>query len=186
MKRCALGLLLALAAGSASAQAYFGAGGGLTYNDVDCRGTLRCDREDTGFKAYGGFMFTPVLGAEVVYFDLGRAAASVPFNGTVAEAEVETTALGLALAFNGLIANNLTGHARLGLANVDSKGTARIPGAFASEMKSSGQAFVGLGLGFHFAPNAALRADYDAVGAKDIGNESYTATLLSVGVGFRF
>lgn len=52
----------ALVAGPASAQMYFGAGGG----------EARTNSSETSWKAYGGYQFTPTWGAEVGYNDLGR------------------------------------------------------------------------------------------------------------------
>lgn len=82
MLLCAAGMALA---GSAGAQAYFGAGAGRSKADLDCSGTTSCDRTDTAFKLFGGYMFTPNWGVEGTYYDQGKAKLTAfdPALGTV-------------------------------------------------------------------------------------------------------
>ncbi len=63
-------------AGAAQAQVYAGASIGLSRLDVDCGHTSSCDRYGNAYKLFAGYMHTPYLGAEAVYYDQGRARVS--------------------------------------------------------------------------------------------------------------
>ncbi len=66
---------------AASAQGYLGTSIGQSDFDLDCTGLTSCDTKDTGWKVFGGHMFTPNLGIEGAYVDFGKAtgtASSIP------------------------------------------------------------------------------------------------------------
>ena len=75
MKRLINALVLTawLAAGAAVAQVgpYVGASVGQSNYSIDCSGS--CDKTDIGWKLFGGYMFTPYLGAEIDYGWYGTA-----------------------------------------------------------------------------------------------------------------
>jgi len=60
-------------AGAAHAQVYAGASLGLSRLNLQCGGTTRCERVGNTYKLFAGYMRTPYLGVEGVYFDQGRA-----------------------------------------------------------------------------------------------------------------
>ena len=71
----AAGAALASTAASAQtdAQAYVGGGVGQSRADVDCTGSTVCDKTDTAFKIFGGYMFTKNFGLEGAYYNQGKA-----------------------------------------------------------------------------------------------------------------
>lgn len=92
MKRTLIAVaLLAASAGFSVAQAQGYAAASIRQSDfkVDCDPGLTCDLKDTGYKVFGGFMFTPNFGVEGAYLDLGKATAS----GSVTVVNGTTTAI---------------------------------------------------------------------------------------------
>lgn len=61
---------------AAQAQVYAGASIGLSRIDIDCSRTSSCDRYGSAYKLFAGYMHTPYLGTEAVYYDQGRARVS--------------------------------------------------------------------------------------------------------------
>lgn len=85
--------------GQVLAQAYIGAGAGLTASDLcnDIAGPgVNCDDEDTGLKLFGGYKFTPNFAAEAAWVDLGEVSASGPGGSATVEADgFQVAALGM-------------------------------------------------------------------------------------------
>jgi OOP family OmpA-OmpF porin len=83
MKRLLTASVLAasLASGAAFAQVgpYVGASVGQSNYSINCSGT--CDKTDIGFKIFGGYMFTPYLGAELDYGWYGTAKINTTYQG---------------------------------------------------------------------------------------------------------
>ena len=122
MKKIVLASLMALAVGGASAQAYVGGSIGMTHLESDCTGTSACDSDDTGYKVYAGYTFTPNLAVEVGYANFGKASAVVslaPFGNV--QGDIKSTAPFLVGVYRGDFTPALAGVARLGIANVDTK-----------------------------------------------------------------
>ena len=89
MKRLLTASLIAaaFASGAAFAQSpgvgpYVGASIGLSDYDWSGGCAGECDKTDIGFKVYGGYMFTPYIGAEVGYGAFGKAKIGVPVGST--------------------------------------------------------------------------------------------------------
>jgi len=83
MKRLLTASVLAasLASGAAFAQVgpYVGASIGQSNYSIDCSGT--CDKTDIAGKIFGGYMFTPYIGAELDYGWFGKAKINTTFQG---------------------------------------------------------------------------------------------------------
>lgn len=102
MKHLALlaGMALFAASGAASSQAYFGAAVGNAKIKNGCQGapsSASCDDKDSGWKFVVGHRFTPHLGVEIAYSELGAPAAHASGFGPVQNAELtalELTAIG--------------------------------------------------------------------------------------------
>src|SRR5512145_1131960 len=84
MKRLVSASILAasLVGGAAFAQSpgvgpYVGASIGMSDYDWSAGCVGECDKTDIGFKLYGGYMFTPYIGAEVGYGAFGKAKVGV-------------------------------------------------------------------------------------------------------------
>lgn len=63
----AVAMLCALASRGALAQAYVGARFGATHVDIDCTGTIRCDKNGTGSEVFGGYRLAPWVSVELGY-----------------------------------------------------------------------------------------------------------------------
>jgi OOP family OmpA-OmpF porin len=60
-------------AGTAHAQVYAGGSLGLSRLTQDCTGAPFCDRSGSAYKLFAGYMHTPYLGVEAVFYDQGKA-----------------------------------------------------------------------------------------------------------------
>ena len=70
----ALAAVSSLAGASAFAETgYIGGAVGQSHFNADCSGTTDCKTNDTGYKLFGGYKFSPNLAGEVNYFDFGKA-----------------------------------------------------------------------------------------------------------------
>lgn len=178
MKKIVLAALVATAAGGAFAQTYLGATVGATHLNADCTGTSSCDNDDTGYKLYGGYKFTPNFAAEAGYISFGKAKATVGASNL----EIETHAILLALAARGDFMPNLSGVARLGIANVDTKATVAGVGS-TSETKA--KAYFGLGLEYAFTKNLKGVVDADFTDSEVAGSTG-AVRMLSIGAQYNF
>ena len=78
-------LTLSMASLGVQAQGFAGIGVGQSRADIDCTGTLTCDRNDTAWKLYGGYMFHPNFGGQAEVYRQGRAKFSAALgDGSVA------------------------------------------------------------------------------------------------------
>ena|SRR5262245_15877025 len=178
---------LALAATSAGAQSvYFGAAGGATRTNADCTGTLSCDNNDTGWKAYAGYNINPMFGVEVVGYDMGtpRAVVSLPGFGLI-DGKLNTTGYALAGVINVPLGRTVDLMGRLGIGSNKLKISVSSGGVSGSDSESSTQALWGIGLGFRLTPNLSLRTEIDGTSATYFG-ERFDSTLFSVGLSVRF
>lgn len=182
LKRVLAGSLI-FAAGSlfnaAFAQGYIGASIGQSELKEDCVGTITCDLKDTGFKLFGGYMFTPNFGAEAAYVDLGKARASVDVPPVVG---VDFKSSGFALYGTAVAPiDNFSVFAKLGIASMKAEATAL--GVSISKTKSD---FAwGVGAGYSFTKNLAARLEYERFRVELEGEKS-DVDLLSLGVSYRF
>jgi outer membrane protein OmpA-like peptidoglycan-associated protein len=99
--------LLAILIGFTAVQAfaaepgfYVGASGGVTTAKLDqdfvvggVRSSIDLDEDETGYKGFVGFQFTPWLGIEGGYGVLGEPSADNSFGGNEAELEIEINSL---------------------------------------------------------------------------------------------
>jgi OOP family OmpA-OmpF porin len=123
---CLTALALAFTGLSAHAQGFAGIGVGQSRADIDCTGTLTCDRTDTAWKLYGGYMFHPNFGGQAEIYRQGRAKFSASLgDGTTATGEFKGEGVGLyglAIARDGIwsvfgkagvLSSRITGAARI-------------------------------------------------------------------------
>jgi OmpA-OmpF porin, OOP family len=188
MKKTLLSLLTvsALALSSAaSAQGYVGLGVGTTNLNADCAGTSSCDKTGTGFKLFGGYKYTPNIAAELVYFDFGKAKATIPDVGGPLNGEIKTSAIGLGAAFMGPFAPEWSGVARLGIARVKGKVSASQGSRSASDSENSTQAYFGLGVGYALSKNASVDLSADFSKSKFSG-ESGNVRMIGIGLTYGF
>jgi len=184
MKRTLMALaLLAACAGFpvAQAQGYLGASAGQSELKEDCDPGLTCDFKDTGFKAFGGYMFTPNLGIEGAYVDLGKAKVSAPG----ASAELKSSGFGVwGVAVLPIDRFSIFGKA--GFAYLDTKLTGSVSGfGSGSESESNANPAFGVGAAFDITKEVAVRVEYERFRVEFQGEKS-NVDLFSAGVVFRF
>lgn len=174
---------------AASAQFYGGASVGISRFSADCSGTSTCDKTDTAFKLMGGYKFTPLVAAEVGYFDFGKSKASL---GSV-NSDLKLNGFGIGAAFHADFASNWTGVARLGVAQMKTKLTGRQGAVSLSESDNNATLYGGLGVGYRLNKQTTIDGAWDFSKAKFNKNffgvpidDSSSVNALSVGVTFSF
>jgi OOP family OmpA-OmpF porin len=178
--------LLATATPSFAQQAYLGASAGPSKIYLDCDGAITCDETDTGFKVYGGYMFTPNIGIELAYADLGSASATALVSGRRVIATLDGSAVSATAVLAAPLSDSFSLFARLGFASVDAKLSGSVAGlGSASDTESNASVAYGIGAAVHVTKNIAVRGEWERYRAKYDGEEA-DVDLFSVGVKFRF
>ena len=151
------------------------------------------DDRDTGYKVFGGYQFTPNLGVEAGYFDLGnfsyraRTSPAGTLNG-----DIRLKGLNLDLVGTLPLAGRLSALARVGVTTVRASdaftatGAVRMPYASASPSERSTGLKAGLGLMYDVTDSLAVRAEVERYRVKDAVGNRGDVDLLSVGLIYRF
>lgn len=169
----ALAVALPMAAAQAQGNADTGPYAGITVGKPDWKadsiGGLSGDSSGTGLKAYGGWRFTPHLGAELSAVRLGR------LSGPAGDAKAN----GYGLDVVGYLpfATDWTAFARAGIAQIKT----RVPGA--SDRNSAPK--FGLGAQYQLGPSTSLRGEWERYRLDAFGSKSNT-DMYSLGVQFAF
>lgn len=175
-----------LASSAVMAQPYVGAGVGPTRIDVDCSGTTTCDKTDSGFKVFGGFRTGSGFAPELVYFDWGKATATlVDTELGTASGEVKATGWGLGVAYFIPFTTQWQGVLRLGVASNKAKGTGTLGGVSGSVSETSTNPYYGLGVGYRINNNLSIDGAMDFSRIKLLGEKADTR-LISIGVTYLF
>lgn len=184
MKRTLIGLaLLAACAGFsvAQAQGYVGASIGQSELKESCDAGVTCDFKDTGYKLFGGYMFSPNFGVEAAWVDLGKATLSVPG----LSAELKSSGFGL-WGTAVLPIDSFSLFAKAGFAYLDTKLTGTVTGlGSGSESESNANFAFGVGAAYDITKNLAVRVEYERFRI-EFQSEKSDVDLLSAGVLFRF
>lgn len=187
MKRLVVAIFLAaISAGPALAQPYIGVSAGQS-DYGDCVGAVSCDSSGTGFKLFGGYMFSPYLGVEASYFDLGKATVDAGFDPVLGNVSGELKANGFA-AYGVAAApiGDFSVFMKAGLASTNLKVSARATLAgSASDSESSVDFAFGVGAAYQFTKNLGVRAEWERFRAKFMG-EKGDIDLASIGIVYRF
>jgi OOP family OmpA-OmpF porin len=189
MKQLFLGAAALILSAAAGAETYIGAAIGSSNIEVDCDLTTSCDKGDTGFKIYGGYVLpqSPLAGlaVEVGYVDFGKARATYAYG--LADRTTEVSALTLNGALRMKFTPALQGVGRLGLAYVDGKdsGVNVIGVHVNSQSKSNMALYAGLGLEYALNKQFKLTGSADFT-SYDTGNQSGSARLISIGAQYGF
>jgi OOP family OmpA-OmpF porin len=149
---------------------YLGGSVGSSHYNGDDIGGASTDKNDIGYKVYGGYSFTPNVAVETGYVDLGKfssSAGDVRGKGYFVDA-VGTYPLG----------NNFSALGRIGVFN----------GKLDTSLTGSGSGTnlkVGAGLQYDLSKTMSIRGEweryqFDAVGMKP------STDLYSVGLNYRF
>jgi hypothetical protein len=184
--RLASALLLATAclANTAQAQVYAGVSAGLSRIDIDCSHTSRCDRYGRAYKLIAGYMHTPYLGAETVYYDQG--AARVTSTGAGASSgDIRGSGVGL---YGVAVApfDEFSLHLRLGAFSTRTRFDANpaSPGLASSNERHTSFAW-GFGCGYVLSPRVSLRVDLERLGVQ-LRDEPDHLDMVSASVLYRF
>lgn len=192
MKRLLGAIILAasLASGAAFAQSpgvgpYVGASIGLSDYDWSGGCVGECDKTDIGFKLYGGYMFTPYLGAEIGYGAFGKAKVSVPVAGTAVNAELKSSGFSAFLTAQYPV-DNWAIFGKIGMGWLDNEITVTVPGfGAASDSDNSTKLAWGLGATYMFNKNLGMRGEYENYDY-DYRGESDSITMWSVSIQYKF
>ena len=164
MKHAVAALALSFVALNVHAQPFVEFGIGQSDVDEDFRalGFTSQDTKDTTFNISGGWMFTPFIGAEIGYRDLGEASASVSGPGGTGTASFEAD--GFQLGAVGRIAVGSSGFSivpRAGLYMWDAKGRAVLNGTqIASEDDDGTDLYFGVGADYSINKNLYVGAHW--------------------------
>ena len=175
-----------LAATPASAQGYVGASFGQSDIDEEITTGLidsgSVDGKDTGWKIFGGYMFNRNFGLEVAYVNLGEVSYSGTFGGfPVTGGKVEVSGFNVAALGSLPINEQLSVFGKLGLFMWEAEASDTTGGVpFSDKIDGTDLAF-GVGVGYNFTRNFAVRAEWEMFQTDDAD-----ATMLSVGAVFRF
>lgn len=179
-----LGLSPLVQAQMVAAPGYVGLSAGRTTTDIDCSGALTCDRTDSAWKLFGGYLFHPNFGVEVDYRDHGRANLSRTVGGVTESGRFTTETLGLYALATGR-EGPLAGFAKLGLATTRARGVDSIVALGTSEKETHTRPAVGLGLAWDFTDRVSARLEFERVRVK-FGGAHRDVDLFSAGVMTRF
>lgn len=171
----AAALLLGMT-GPVLAQAYIGAGAGMTtidFCDEFAAPGVSCDDGDTGLKIFGGYKFSPNLAVEGAWVDLG----DVTLSSGIGSASVGTDGLEVAAVGIWPINPKWNVFGKLGLYMWD----ASVSTGFGSVSEDGTDLMFGFGGTWNFAERISLRAEWERF---DLDGED--ADFLSVGVQFNF
>jgi OOP family OmpA-OmpF porin len=178
-------LALAFAGLSAHAQGYAGIGIGQSRADIDCTGTLTCDRTDTAWKLYGGYMFHPNFGGQAEIYRQGRAKFSASLgDGTTATGEFQGEGVGLyglAIARDGI----WSVFGKAGVLSSRITGAARIQDLSASRRETHTHFGWGAGVGVDWTKNLGARLEYERLRGRLLG-ESVDVDQVTAGLVARF
>ena len=178
-------LALAFAGLSAHAQGYAGIGIGQSRADIDCTGTLTCDRTDTAWKLYGGYMFHPNFGGQAEIYRQGRAKFSASLgDGTTATGEFKGEGVGLyglAIARDGI----WSVFGKAGVLTSRITGAARIQDLTASRRETHTHFGWGAGVGVDWTKNLGARLEYERLRGRLLG-DSVDVDQVTAGLVARF
>jgi OOP family OmpA-OmpF porin len=185
MKRITLAVVAALSCNLALAAepgAYVSASVGSAEQKLSFDG-LNITKSDTAFQIAGGYRFTPNVGAEFGYTNLGKAEISA--QGMTASSKPQAIHLAVTGAWNVSPEFAVTG--KLGAAHTRTKGEVRGGGSSESDTESRTSVTYGVGVSYTFAPNVAAIVEYQNFGkiAKDDGVD-LKAHVVSAGVRYSF
>jgi OOP family OmpA-OmpF porin len=181
-----LALAGSLPATQASAQGFVGASFGQSDIDEEITTGLidsgTVDGKDTGWKIFGGYMFSRNFGLEVAYVNLGEVSYSGTFGGfPVTGGKVEVTGFNVAALGSLPINEQFSIFGKIGLFMWEAEASDTTGGVPFSATADGTDLSLGLGVSYNFTRNFAVRAEWEM-----FQTDEADATLLSIGAVFRF
>lgn len=192
MKRLLTTTLLAAAMGIAApamAQNWYVGGslGQSNYSLDECIG--QCDKTDFGFKVFGGYMFTPNIGAELAYGDYGKAKVNVDVMTPIGV--VNALGEGQADGFSAFLVGNypidqFNLFAKVGMSFLNTKLEVTVPNFGSAEEDDDSAEFAwGLGVSYNFTKNLAVRGEFEQLRWK-LQDVDDRLNFWSIGVQYTF
>jgi opacity protein-like surface antigen len=185
MKKALTAIAALLVATASQADPYVVVSAGVANHDVDCTGTISCDKRGTGLKLMGGYKLTPNFAVEGGYLSFGKSKFSGIDEGQFVDASIKVSGFGIGAAFHHDLNPNWDVVGRLGVASLDADLDARVDGASGSLSESSTKLYGGFGVGYKISPNLSLNAAYDFSKAKLL-DEDLKVNMFSVGMTYSF
>lgn len=171
-------------AGTAQAQVYAGVSAGISRIDIDCSHTSQCDRYGNAYKLFAGYMHTPYLGAEAVYYDQGRARSSSGQPG-VLNGDISGSGLGL-YGVAVVPFDEFSMHVKLGGFSSRTRFDANPATSGPRTSAERHTAFAwGFGCAWAYSPRVSLRVDLERLGVK-LRDEPDHLDMVSASVLYRF
>jgi OmpA-OmpF porin, OOP family len=171
-------------AGASHAQVYAGTSIAVSRIDIDCSRTSSCDRYGNAWKLFAGYMHTPYLGAEAVYYDQGRSRVSSSDAG-VLSGDISGSGLGL-YGVAVVPFDEFSMHVKVGAfssrTRFDAHPTASGPRTSAERHAAFAWGFGGA---WAFSPRVSLRVDLERLGVK-LRDEPDHLDMVSASVLYRF
>ena len=136
------------------------------------------DGDDTAFKVFGGYNFSPNFAVELTYLDAGKPDETILPGATV---EFAVDALNLSALGRVPLGEVFSLFGKIGFASYDAEGTGRVNGGVVyRESGSDEDLSYGVGGAFDFGA-FELRGEYEAI---DISDGSFS--VLSIGGLYKF
>lgn len=183
-------LTCALASWAAQAQtppplpAYIGVSGGQARADLDCSGTSVCDRTDTAWKIFGGYLFHPNFGLQAEYTGQTKSPIAASVGGGTQSTDFSHEGLGLyALATGREGIWSVFGKA--GLVNSRTRGAARVADLPGGGREDHIRFAWGAGVGVSLGRNFEGRVEFERLRSRLLG-ERVDVDLVTAGVLARF
>ncbi|MFY8085351.1 MAG: outer membrane beta-barrel protein [Rubrivivax sp.] len=178
-------IALGLALGGAQAQGFAGLSAGTSRADIDCSGTLTCDRSGTAWKVYGGYMLHPNFGVQADLYRQGRARLSASLTeGSVVSGELKGEGVGLyglAVAREGI----WSAFGKAGWLSSRTTGTARLADLGSSRRETHTHFGWGAGVGVDWTKNLGARLEYERLRSR-LQGESVDVDQVTAGIVARF
>lgn len=194
---------LSAAAPQALAQTgfYLGANAGVTRAEIDedainqavisvggAGPATTSDQSGTGFKAYGGYSFTPNVAVEFGYFDLGKFTTSTTTSnlGSV-DAEMKFKGFNVDVVGRIPLGDSFALFGRVGVINTKQDVRASgSTGAVLTEDTSKTSWKAGIGVEYMITGGLGVRAEGEIYNVPDGPDDKANVGLLSVGLLYRF
>ncbi len=202
-----LGSILATSALAQDSKYYYwGLGVGQSQSQIDDRqttnsllrtsnspGSFTSERQDTGYKVFGGYQFNKNIGLELGYFNLGKFTYITSLPGGALNGRYETEGINLDLVGTMPLSQRWSALARVGAQYANTRDAFGGPGLPASASKDNSQrdtnVKVGLGLQYELTPSIFVRAEAERFRVKDgigsNGDVNYYSMSLVFPIGRR-
>jgi OmpA-OmpF porin, OOP family len=184
MNKLLIALLFFLTSLGASAQGFVELGIGQATVDIDAAelGADTVDDKDTTWAISGGYMFHPMIGAEIGYRNLGETSFSATGPGGTATATVEVDGFMLGALGRIPVIDRLEIVPRVGLYRWDVKGRVFLNGVLVDSVDDDGtDLYFGVGAQYAITKQFHVGAHWARF---DIGGDD--VDVLELKVGFRF